>query len=71
LWQQGDEERRNLEFGGGKWVGDAGGGEGRIEENGAGLRDMVRLLGLGEDRRVEEVMRTDTGLLCYKYKKDI
>lgn len=42
-----------------------------LAESGAGILDGIKMLGLTQDVSVQQVMRTDTELLCYKYKMEL
>lgn len=37
----------------------------------ASLMNSIRMLGFADDVVVRDVMKTDTTLLCYKYKKEL
>ncbi|KAK5949562.1 hypothetical protein OHC33_009369 [Knufia fluminis] len=66
LWQQRNPEKRNAEFFGPIWVENE-----MLAESGAGILDGIKMLGLTQDVSVQQVMRTDTELLCYKYKMEL
>lgn len=65
LWQQQDPEHRNLDFEGP--VVSSDGDSVGVE---ASLMNSIRMLGFADDVVVRDVMKTDTALLCYKYKKE-
>lgn len=66
LWQQKEPERRVIDFSGPVLSKD-----GDIEEVEATLTDNIRMLGFADDVVVKDVMRTDSALLCYKYKDQL
>lgn len=59
LWQQENPDIRNMEFGGPRTQG--------ADTPGATLQDVMPYLGITPDIKVEEVMKTQTSLLCYAY----
>lgn len=57
LWQQEDTATRTYDFAGLEWGG-----------ANATLNDVLPMLGLAPDRKVSDVMATNTSLLCYTYQ---
>ena len=65
LWQQQDVQKRSHEFSGPVASKDQG-----LTSEQADLHDTIKVLGLAEDVSVDQVMITQSDLLCYKYKRE-
>lgn len=66
LWQQKDPDTRLSEF-----SGPVMSSSGDATDTEASLLDTIVMLGLAADIAVGDVMKTDSALLCYKYKNEL